>query len=384
MQSVIQQKDGRFVLLDVMRAVAVFMMIQGHSIDALFNMDLLPGDSVVIQMWNHFRGITAPIFLFGSGFAYVIATTRKSVDGRMPFPLLLKRLRWLLLLFLLGAAMHAPAPSLSEFAHASERQWDIFLRVDILRSMAVSLLLLLAMFLFTRTLTQILITASVLAVFFSVGAPFVHEASWVQELPRWLRGYFSLADNSYFPLFPFSGYLFAGAAASAIYLKWQREWTYNRLSMAYGAIGGSLLVIALLGEQGFEALFPPLRFWASSPFVFLLRLANVLIMWSVAAYLLNHVKRFPRTLVVMGQHTLAIYVSHVVLIYGSPWSKGLNSFLGSHALSYLPMISVIVVIAFLSAGMAITLDYCKRRQKKPLRLVQGLAGSLAILAILFS
>ncbi|NOY06930.1 MAG: DUF1624 domain-containing protein, partial [Chlorobi bacterium] len=236
MQSVIQQQNGRFVLLDVMRAVAVFMMIQGHSVDALFNMSLLPADSVVIQMWNHFRGITAPIFLFGSGFAYVIATTRKSVNGRMPFTLLLKRLRWLLLLFMLGAAMHAPAPSLSALAHASEHQWDIFFRVDILRSMAVALLLLLMMFLFTRTLTQILVTASLLALFFSVGAPFVHEASWVQDLPRWLRGYFSLADNSFFPIFPFSGYLFAGAAASAVYLKWQKEWSYNKLSVTYGTV----------------------------------------------------------------------------------------------------------------------------------------------------
>lgn len=54
---------SRFLLLDVMRAFAVLMMIQGHTIDALLSSSYYDNDSVLFNVWLFNRGLTAPIFL---------------------------------------------------------------------------------------------------------------------------------------------------------------------------------------------------------------------------------------------------------------------------------------------------------------------------------
>ncbi len=133
--------NKRIVLLDVMRAWAVLMMIQGHSIDALLSDSYYNSDSLLFNIWLFNRGLTAPIFLFGSGFAYVIATFRKmSAGDSLPKSVIFKRLRWIGVLFLIGSLMHLPAGTIGDMFTLTPETWQRFFNVDVLRLMSVTLL----------------------------------------------------------------------------------------------------------------------------------------------------------------------------------------------------------------------------------------------------
>lgn len=70
--SVIDRK--RIIFLDLMRAFAVLMMVQGHTVDAFLSNEFRTFDSVAYYIWNTMRGFTAPVFMFSSGvvFTYLL------------------------------------------------------------------------------------------------------------------------------------------------------------------------------------------------------------------------------------------------------------------------------------------------------------------------
>ncbi len=70
-------KPQRVVFLDLLRALAVVMMAQGHTIDLLLA-DEYPSDGYLsFRLWQFVRGVTAPIFLLTTGavFIYLLQST---------------------------------------------------------------------------------------------------------------------------------------------------------------------------------------------------------------------------------------------------------------------------------------------------------------------
>ena len=57
-----------------MRALAVIMMIQGHTIDTFLADEYRSMDSLFYYVWYTLRGFTAPIFMFTAGliFSYLL------------------------------------------------------------------------------------------------------------------------------------------------------------------------------------------------------------------------------------------------------------------------------------------------------------------------
>lgn len=357
--STAQDLHTRFLLLDVMRAFAVFMMIQGHTVDALLDPSLyLLRENPLWKMWEFMRGLTAPIFLFGSGFAYVLATIRKSEDGRLPRSLVLKRIRWSALLFITGSLMHAPVPTVERFIAMSPTQWTTFWQVDVLRLMAVSLLFLLAVLYTSRRLESIFIRTSIIGALIVIITPLVYDYPWLTLFPEPVAAYISNSTGSFFPLFPFMGYLFAGSAAGSIFLLWkQRKLEHNLVR--YFFIGG---LIAIAVGTVLDALpvqiYPTYNYWKTSPNLFLFRIGCVLMMWSLVGLAIRRMKTVSPIIPIMGQHTLAIYVSHVVLLYGCAWLLGLQILIGKT----LPPLPVAFLIVSITAGSAL-LAYALHRKK---------------------
>lgn len=337
-----------------MRAIAVLMMIQGHTIDALLSPGLYLRGTIIFDIWQLGRGLTAPIFLFGSGFAYVLATARKSSGGVMGRTLFLKRLRWISILFLVGSLMHFPASSFFGMAGATPEQWNMFYRIDVLRLMAVSLLGLLALLSSPLTRTRIMSTSVVLAFGIAAASPLVHSVDWSGLLPRIIAAFLSTNSGSIFTVFPFSAYIFAGAAVAALHIRLQKSNIEHRFIPSLAVLGivflGSAYVLHLTMGAGAMSL--------ASPGLFLLRLGLVLMLWTVVGLLIRSATSVPAIIPVVGQHTLLIYVAHIVVLYGSPWFVGLNRFAGQN-LDYL---AVGIVIASLLVG-SVVLAYTMHRLK---------------------
>ena len=59
--------NSRLFVLDLARCIAMIMMIQGHTLDALTDPQLLDIHAFPWNIWNFIRGLTAPVFLIVSG-----------------------------------------------------------------------------------------------------------------------------------------------------------------------------------------------------------------------------------------------------------------------------------------------------------------------------
>jgi len=318
----------RIVLLDVMRAWAVFMMIQGHTIDALLSNSYYSGDSLLFNIWQINRGLTAPIFLFGSGFAYVIATFRKmDGGGKLPASVIFKRLRWIGVLFLIGSLMHLPAGTISSMFSLSPESWERFFHVDVLRLMSVTLLGMFTLFMLARNRRRLFTSALSIGLGFILIAPLIYQFDWASFTPLWFAAWMTTATGSWFPVFPFAGYMFLGAAGAALYLKWQEEGRAAMLPKYY-FIAGAVLFLAFFVPREFIGWKITHLGASSSIWLSFSRLSLVLLLWAGVGMLLQYVKNVPRIIQIAGQHTLFIYVSHIVVLYGSAWMPGLRQTFG--------------------------------------------------------
>ncbi len=340
-----------------MRAWAVLMMIQGHSIDALLS-DSYYNDSLIFNIWLFNRGLTAPIFLFGSGFAYVIATFRKMSAGQsLPKSVVIKRLRWIGVLFLIGSLMHLPAGTVGDMFTLTPETWQRFFNVDVLRLMAVTLLGLFGLFFLARSRERLFRSALGIGAGFILISPAVYAVNWSSFLPGAVTAWLTTGTGSWFPIFPFSGYLFMGAAAAALYMKWRDEGRAQMLPKYYLFAASALIVLFFVPRViwGWEL---PLNRGTSSFWLTFSRLGWVLMLWAGVGYLLRKVEHIPSIIPIAGQHTLFIYVSHIVILYGSAWMPGLRQSLGKT----LDLASVLIIIAILIVSTT-TAAYWMHTQK---------------------
>src|SRR5688572_4087415 len=99
-----REKVGRWIALDVFRASAVLLMIQGHTFTELLRPTEYEG---AWSAWHTIlHGLTAPMFLIGAGLAYGIVTLRSQADApRRPNGRILRRAG---LLVLLGYFLQLP------------------------------------------------------------------------------------------------------------------------------------------------------------------------------------------------------------------------------------------------------------------------------------
>lgn len=341
-----------------MRAWAVFMMIQGHTIDALLSKTYYNGDSMLFNIWLFNRGLTAPIFLFGSGFAYVIATFRKMEHGApLPKPVLMKRLRWIGVLFLLGALMHLPAGNIGSMLSLSPERWARFFHVDVLRLMAVTLLGLFALFFLAKSRKRLFTYSLGIGMGIILLSPFIYMVTWTEILPLGLAAWVTTQTGSWFPVFPFSGYLFLGAAGAALYMRWQESGREQELPKLYFMAASALLILFFIPRLiwGWDL---PLSSGSSSIWLTFSRLGWVLMLWAGIGFLLRRTQRIPEIISIAGQHTLFIYVSHIVILYGSAWMRGLRQVYGKT----LDLEPVLLIIAILIASTS-TAAYWMHTQK---------------------
>src|SRR5207249_940674 len=89
------------------------------------------------------NGLVAPTFLFCAGFAFGISMRRKWAGYAAARPLFWRSLFRLLSILVIGYSLHIPFFSMSRMiTQAHEQSWISFFQVDILHTIAVTLMLL--------------------------------------------------------------------------------------------------------------------------------------------------------------------------------------------------------------------------------------------------
>ena len=108
----------RVIFIDLMRAIAVLQMVQGHTISVFLSKDFQTTELPLFAVWYFLRGMTAPIFMFTAGtvFTYLFHSVKKPFKNNYRVKKGIKR--GLLLLFL-GYILKYPTWKIFDFSEVS-------------------------------------------------------------------------------------------------------------------------------------------------------------------------------------------------------------------------------------------------------------------------
>lgn len=326
-----------------MRGFAVVVMVMGHSIDAVLSQQVRATDA--FRFYDAVRGFTAPIFLFISGFAFVVVAMRRWNDYVAFGSVARKRIIRLLWLLALGYALHFPFFSLNKILHNTRpEEYAMMFQVDILHCLVVTMLMLHVLMAITRTPERFLRAAAGVGIGFVALGPLAWQMDFGGIVSPVLAPYFNQKAPSIFPLFPFAGYLCAGAMTGLLYLRARARGAeavfLKTLAVTALAVGVTGLVFDLLPFS----VYPPHDFWKVSPSIFMIRIGVIGLI--TAAFF--SIRRLPEplasNLVVLGQGSLLVYAIHLVLVYGSAANAGLMQIIGQHLA---PLQALIVALGVL-------------------------------------
>jgi uncharacterized membrane protein len=296
---------ARVRAFDWLRGIAVLVMIQTHAL-SLLRPELRAGTFFSALQW--IDGLVAPAFIFSAGFALALTQVRAALASNAAAARarrLRRTLRRVFEVLLAGTLMNW-----MWFPIFREPRWIV--RIDILQCIGVSLLLALpAFFLLAPRPAALRWTALGLAALAFFVSPLV------ERVPVPLGHFLNVASGSTFPLLPWGGYVYLGAAVGAATAVGGPRACAKWL-LAFVALG---LCLWFLTPQ-LSAAYPPHEFWVTNPANHARRLAQVSL---IALGLLAVEQLSPETwrapaamrfvIESFGTSSLAGYFLHETLLY---------------------------------------------------------------------
>jgi len=324
-------RSTRWLTLDVFRGLAILSMIQGHTFTVL----LKPSEygETWLPWYTLLHGLTAPMFLLGGGLAYGIVTLRDAPSGRWGNANA-RIVQRALMLLALGYLLQLPKAPISE----------LWVRPDLLACAArvgplqlVASCLLLCEVVRTLARTQRAFLVALVSLTFAVCgcAPFVWQAklSTVISVPigTWFDGY----AGSLFPFFPWAGFFLIGVLISLL-PRQARQRGRERERFAGGAlmlVGAATAALAYgMFVHGFvlRSLYGQYELWHTSPLYVAFRVAasvvalgGLWLMEPLVQRLWRRVTSLERIFGVLSRQSLVAYVTHLLILYGTPFTAGL-------------------------------------------------------------
>lgn len=347
----------RYHFVDLLKAYAVLMMVQGHLVEALLN----PADkgTSLYQFLHFLRGLTAPAFLMGAGFGLFFSFVRKS---EKPTGLLIRqKIQRVLPIVAIGYFLHLPYLSAAKiFFTLTGDDWQRFLQCDILQTIGFTVLILQIVFTIIRHRAAITAAALLLIIPVLALTPAMKHFS---GLPLVLNQIVSGARGSPFPVFPFSAYLLAGVALGGLFLILAEK--FNNLVAGAGLITAGI-VLATAANL------------ISDPFLFYVRTGLLTVLCGMLVLLGNEANATKAFFINIGKESLLVYVVHIMIVYGSVLNKGLVYYFGGR-LNAVP--AAILAIALIVAMVLLAMGWSRVKAREPQfsrALVYGLVAYLVI------
>ncbi len=377
----VQAAQTRFYALDLVRLIAMLLMMQGHVLSALVSSADLNTGEFPWSIWHFIRGLTAPVFLMTSGAVHVFANKRNA-DGEINRTVFFKRLRWGITLIGIGYLMVFPANRIFDLPFVPTEVWHAFFRVNILQLTCVALILLMFVISLTRSTRTFANASLAIALGITFLAPFVEQVDWFALAPEWLASYFSYAHGSIFPFFPFAAYMFFGVSVGKHLQSIPAAKRMDAFPKFTGIAGAVITALALLATVQPFTIFPAHSYHLTGPDFVMLRVGLTLLFMSLIGLLYRATHRWGKYYSLFGKKTLHIYVGHLVLLYGTPWFHTVQPRLFG-TLSLAEGISVAVLIITTCLAGVYLLDYYQQnsrrfRQALPYTVMVALAYALLV------
>lgn len=315
--------QGRYLFIDLFRTLIIVAMLEGHVLRQFLPADIQ--STFAFFLHEVFHGITAPAFLFGAGLTFVISSHRRWTAYHHWTPELERRVRRIVLIFLVGIFLHLPYFSFRKtLLESTPRDILTLFQSDVLTCISAGLLILHLVLYFFKGEARFhaaVITLMAATVFLT---PIVWEIDFLHFTPVLFAQLSNSLHGSPFPLFPFLAYLFAGVAVSGKFIVAVESGTVPRF-MGRLAIWGAAGVAAGLFLTAVP--FTPYAsydFWYTSPSYFIIRLGILFLLAPAVWRAGEWIGPRWRPLLVLGTESLFVYVLHLLVLYGSVVNPRLN------------------------------------------------------------
>lgn len=353
----------RVIFIDLMRAIAVIQMVQGHTVNVLLANNLRTEDLPIYAVWHFLRGMTAPIFMFTAGtvFTYLFRSVRKPFLENYRVK---KGLRRVILLLFIGYLLRYPAWNLFDFSQVTAADWQSFFTVDVLHLIGISLLFLLfILFVVEKLKLNYTATFTIAASIVFLISPITEIINWIEILPAPLAAYFYRGSGSLFPIFPWAGYVISGGVLGSYLAQNPMVFKSARFSILIGVIGFLLMLSSYLSDIILNSFSISIANPQVTPVTILFRMGFVLLLTSLVSYISLKVEHIPHLIILIGRNTLLIYVVHLVILYGSTWTPGLGLIMGPSLSGWQSFFAAIVMIAVMTL-MVLMIHKFKIRNKE--------------------
>lgn len=370
---------ARVHVLDFIRLMALVLMVQGHTVAALVapgNMDLA---SLPWWTWMSVRGLTMPMFMMVSGAVSVLGI-RFEPDGRLSRAMLRRRARLGLLAVAIGYLLVFPATRIWDLYFVSSDIWRTFLQVNILQANGATLLLLTGLLALAGTVRRYARWSVAAGLAILAVAPLAAMVDWFRWLPEGLAAYLSYEHGSLFPLIPSSAYMCLGVGLGHVLVETpaaQRARTFRLTCLAAGAVA---LLVSLAADHLPWGLLPREETWRGSYDYTTCRLGFTLVTFGVLGWLAELRPGLAAALAPLGRRSLFIYVAHLSVIFGTPWTDGLID-TPLHDLTVAQVLPVVLLVGGLCFGALTLWDRLKAADERIGTLVYA-TGILALVRVL--
>lgn len=337
-------ESKRLYFIDIIRAFAILMMLQGHFIDTLLNPIYRDLDAIPFAIWSYFRGITAPTFFTISGLIFTFLLLKATEKGEEKLRIRKGIIRGLFLI-LVGYLIRIP---LLQWFSGSFNSY--FLVIDVLQCIGLSLILIIGLYVLSLKKIHLFSWVSLfIGMIIFVTEP-LYRTLDLPEIPILISNYFSKTNGSVFTIIPWFGYFAIGAFIATIFHKNLQKPFFKIKTILFFIITGFILIFYssfILCE--ITRLTQINLFLESASYNYLFtRLGNVFLYFAFFYGFEKHLK-LPLILKI-GQKTLSIYVIHFIIIYGSFTGIGLK-LIGktlNPIQAFLGAISFIICVCFIS------------------------------------
>ncbi len=360
---------ARLRFIDMARAVAILLMLEGHFVHLTLANEWRITGHPVYEVWLHARGLAAPMFYMVTGMIFSYLLAGASADE--PFFRIRRVRRGLkrsVELAIWGYLLQFQPSLITGEAGEPTRAW--FLAFHVFQCIAIGLLVMITLYGLLRRTRGWVITASFALLGFATFLLSIvlanHKGYWPAWAPDIIQNIVQ-GPTSHFSIAPWLGFTFYGAAIGAAIR--QRQNTRSDIIHPLGfLLAGAVLsykgwpwdarigraFLDLLGNQDADRV---------TPFFFHARFGESLILLGVLIAVDKWTRFNVSWLQTIGRNTFAIYIGHVIVLYGGITGFGLNR-LWDHSLNPWQAASGAVIFCVVFAALAQAIEPAQKQLMK--------------------